>query len=89
MLRFIFSENNNKNNSTNDNNNCLLQLLLFVAMPFQLVSQSHYLIQTVEIVTCWMTNSEDLDQLASSEASWSGSALFSKTKYIRVQQDKG
>ena len=29
------------------------------------------------------------DQLASEEANWSGSALFAKAGYIRVQQDKG
>ena len=36
-----------------------------------------------------MVNSVDLDQLASSEANWSGSTLFAKAGYIRVQQDKG
>ena len=36
-----------------------------------------------------MTNSADPDQLASSEASWSGSTLFTKVAYIRDQQDKG
>ena len=36
-----------------------------------------------------MANSADPDQLASSEANWSGSALFAKTEYIQVQQDKG
>ena len=36
-----------------------------------------------------MTNSADPDQLASSEANWSGSTLFAKTEYIWVQQDKG
>ena len=35
-----------------------------------------------------MTNSADSDQLASSEANWSGSTLFAKTGHIRVQQDK-
>ena len=39
--------------------------------------------------TYWMTNSADPDQLASSEANWSGSTLFAKAGYIRVQQDKG
>ena len=29
------------------------------------------------------------DQLASSEANWSGSTLFAKAGYIQVQQDKG
>ena len=33
-----------------------------------------------------MANSADPDQLASSEANWSGST---KAGYIRVQQDKG
>ena len=36
-----------------------------------------------------MANSEDPDKLASSEANWSGSALFAKAGYIWVQQDKG
>ena len=36
-----------------------------------------------------MVNSADPDQLASSEANWSGSTLFAKQVYIRVQQDKG
>ena len=35
-----------------------------------------------------MTNSADPDQLAPSEAKWSGSTLFTKEGYIRVQQDK-
>ena len=34
-----------------------------------------------------MVNSADPDQLASEEANWSGSALFLKTEYIRIQQD--
>ena len=36
-----------------------------------------------------MANSADPDQLASEEANWSGSTLFAKAVYIRVQQDKG
>ena len=42
---------------------------------------------------CWykfsnlMANSADPDQLASSEANWSGSTLFAKAGYIQVQQD--
>ena len=36
-----------------------------------------------------MANSADPDQLASSEANWSGSTLFAKAGYIRVQQGKG
>ena len=39
--------------------------------------------------TYLMANSADPDQLASSEANWSGSTLFAKAGYIRVQQDKG
>ena len=35
-----------------------------------------------------MTNTVDPDQLASSEANWSGSTLFAKAGLIRVQQDK-
>ena len=36
-----------------------------------------------------MANSAELDQLASSEADWSGYTLFAKPVYFRVQQDKG
>ena len=36
-----------------------------------------------------MANSADPDQLASSEANWSGSTLFAKAGYIRAQKDKG
>ena len=36
-----------------------------------------------------MANSVDPDQLASSEANWSGATLFAKAGYIWVQQDKG
>ena len=36
-----------------------------------------------------MENSADPDHLASEEAYWSGSTLFAKAEYIRVQQDKG
>ena len=39
--------------------------------------------------TYLITNSADPDQLASSEANWSGSTLFEKAGYIQVQQDKG
>ena len=34
-----------------------------------------------------MANSADPDQLASSEANWSGSILYPKEGHIRVQQD--
>ena len=36
-----------------------------------------------------MANSADPDQLASEEANWTGSTLFAKAGYIRIQQDKG
>ena len=36
-----------------------------------------------------MTNCADPDQLASSEANWSGSTLFAKAGYTRAQQDQG
>ena len=39
--------------------------------------------------TYLVINSADPDQLASSEANWSGSTLFAKAGYIQVQQDKG
>ena len=35
-----------------------------------------------------MTNSADLDQLASSEANWSEFSLFAKAGHIWVQQDQ-
>ena len=38
--------------------------------------------------TYLIANGADPDQLASSEANWSGSTLFAKAGYI-VQQDKG
>ena len=34
-----------------------------------------------------MTNTADPDQLL--KANWSGSTLFAKAEYIRVQQDQG
>ena len=34
-----------------------------------------------------MTNSADPDQLASSEANWSGSTLFEKAGHIRVLKE--
>ena len=36
-----------------------------------------------------MTNSVDSDQLASSEANWSGSTLFAKAGHIQVQNELG
>ena len=36
-----------------------------------------------------MANSVVPEQLVSSEANWSGSTLFAKAGYIRVQHDKG
>ena len=36
-----------------------------------------------------MTNSADPDQLASSEANWSGPTVFAKAGYIPVQHDMG
>ena len=36
-----------------------------------------------------MANSADPDQLASSEANWSGSTLFAQAESILAQQDKG
>ena len=36
-----------------------------------------------------MAKSADPDQLASSEANWSGSILFAKAGYIQVRQDMG
>ena len=58
--------------------------------PFLIDSQSDYLVQIVDINsdTEWHVNSADPGQLASSEAYWSGSALFAKAGYIWVQKDK-
>ena len=36
-----------------------------------------------------MTNNAEPDQLASSEANWSGSTLFAMAGPIQVQQDQG
>ena len=36
-----------------------------------------------------MANSADPDQLASSEANWSGTTLYAKAGYIQVQQNQG
>ena len=36
-----------------------------------------------------MANSADPEQLASSEANWSGSTQFAKAGHIQVLQDKG
>ena len=60
-------------------------------MPCPLIfSQSDYLIQIVDTKTTYlMLNSVEPDQLASSEANWSGSTLFAKAGYIKVQQDRG
>ena len=58
---------------------------------FLIFSQSDYLIWIVAInshTMYLMANSADPDQLASSEANWSGSTLFAKAGYIQVQQDK-
>ena len=49
---------------------------------------------TIKPLTCWtrichaFANSEDPDQLASEEASWSGSALFA-IKYVNLYQQSG
>ena len=40
-------------------------------------------------LTYLMANNVDPDQMASSEANWSGSILFAKAGHIRDQQDKG
>ena len=40
-------------------------------------------------VTYLKANSADPDQLASTEADWSGSTLFAKAGCIRDQHDKG
>ena len=61
-----------------------------MSRPLLIFSQSDYLIQIVAINSQYlMANSADPDQLASAEANWSGSTLFAKAGYIRVQQDKG
>ena len=54
-----------------------------MSLPRLIFSQSDYFIYAV------LTNSADPDLLASSEANWSGSTLFAKAGYTRVQQNKG
>ena len=52
---------------------------------------AHFYFQSIRLLDpgCWykftylMANSADPDQLASSEANWSGSILFAKAEYIR------
>ena len=62
----------------------------YIKMPCPLLifSQSVSLILIVDIrkFTYWMANSADPNQLAVSEANWSGSTLFAKAGYIWVQQ---
>ena len=57
--------------------------------PLLIFIQSDKLIQVVYTNShiSVMTNSADSDQLASSEASWSGSALFAMAGHIKVKQD--
>ena len=67
-----------------------LVLLNKDAMP----TSKFQLIRLLNLDCCYkfiylMANSADPDQLASSEANWSGSTLFAKAGYVRVQQDKG
>ena len=58
--------------------------------PLLIFSQSDYLIQAVDRKFAYlMTNNADPDQLASSEANWSGSTLFAKAGHILAQQDQG
>ena len=58
-------------------------------LPLLIFSQSDYLIMIVAINSYLMANSAVPDQLASSEANWSGPTLFAKAGYIQVQQDTG
>ena len=51
--------------------------------PLVIVSQSDYLTYCWYKFTYWMANSTDPDQLASSEANWSGSTLFAKAGHVR------
>ena len=55
-----------------------------IKMPYPLIisSQSDYLIGVFDRNSRLMTNSADPDQLASSEANWSGSTLFAKTGLV-------
>ena len=56
--------------------------------PFQIFSQSDYLIQVVDINS--HTEWEKVQiQISWEEANWSGSTLFAKAGHIQVQQDKG
>ena len=55
--------------------------------PLLIFSQSDYILQIADIssYTDWQTVQIQI----SSEANWSGSTLFAKAGYIRIQQDKG
>ena len=57
--------------------------------PLLIFSQSGYLIRCWFKFTYLMTNSAYPDQLASSEANWSGSILFAMAEHTQVQQDQG
>ena len=59
--------------------------------PLLIFSRSEYLINVVDSNSdsYLMANTADPDQLVSSEANWSWSALFEKAGYIMVQQDQG
>ena len=60
-----------------------------LSRPLLIFSQSDYLIQIVDTNSYLMANSADPDQLASSEANWSGFTLFAKAGHIQAQQDYG
>ena len=73
---------------------------LFPKYALVMLNKSRYhpaSFQPIRLLTpaCWykftyvMTHSVEPDQSASSVANWSGSTLFAKAVYIRVQQEKG
>ena len=78
---------------------CFYYYLIFVFLPLTLVLlnklRCHAYFQPIklfDLACCYkftylMANSADPDQLASSEANWSGSTLFAKAGHIQIQQD--
>ena len=72
----------------------ILDILTFVMLNKDATPTSNFQpVRLLKPYSCYkfsyfMANSADPDQLASSEANWSGPTLFAQAGNIRVQQDK-
>ena len=86
-MEYLWSKSIGKSLWTLENNLTLVLLNKLRCHTHLIFKQSGYLIWIV--ATYLMANSAEPDQLASSEANWSGSTLFAEALYIWVQQDKG